>query len=199
MRLPADFALPAAPAPVTWTASSPDLENDPIEFDWAKETVRHAGIVVHAWLQRIAEDQLKGWDAKRVDGLKPQLRRDLQRRGVSPTELDRAEKIVTTALKNTLSDERGRWILGPHPVAINERRMRAAGRSYRIDRYLEDARGEKWVVDYKTSAHQGTGVDTFLDSQRARYLAQLNEYSVAVGGATCGLYFPLQVGWRTWE
>jgi ATP-dependent exoDNAse (exonuclease V) beta subunit len=195
-RLPADFALPAAPAPAAWTAPDEGREEERIEFDWAKETVRHAGIVVHAWLQRIAEDQLKGWDAKRVDGLKNQFRRDLQRRGVSPAELDRAEKIVTTALKNTLSDERGRWILGPHSVAINERKMRSAGRSFRIDRYLEDAKGEKWVVDYKTSEHKGGALDRFLDEQRERYSAQLNHYSEALGGAQRGLYFPMHSGWR---
>jgi len=30
--------------------------------------------------------------------------------------LERAVRIVA-ALKNTLADERGRWLLGPHPVA----------------------------------------------------------------------------------
>jgi ATP-dependent exoDNAse (exonuclease V) beta subunit len=197
-RLPADFVLPKPPESTAWTAPTEGREEESLPFDWAQETVRHAGIVVHAWLQRIAEDQLKGWDAKRVDGLKSQIRRDLQRRGVSPAEFDRAETIVTTALKNTLSDERGRWLLGPHPVAINERRIRAAGRSFRIDRYLEDAKGEKWVVDYKSSEHRGKDLETFLDSQRERYAAQLEGYADVVSGAVRGLYFPLQKGWRSW-
>ena len=50
------------------------------------ETARHVGTVVHRWLQRIAEDALKGWDAKRVDSLRPHFERDLQRRGVQAAE-----------------------------------------------------------------------------------------------------------------
>ena len=65
-RLPADFKLPDPPEPVKWTAPDEGREEVEIEFSWAKEAVRHAGIVAHAWLQRIAEDELKGWDPERV-------------------------------------------------------------------------------------------------------------------------------------
>ena len=61
-------------------------------------------------------------------------------------------------MKNTIADPRGRWLLGPHPVAINEHRLRTPSRGLRIDRYIEDEKGVKWVVDYKTSAHEGGGV-----------------------------------------
>jgi ATP-dependent exoDNAse (exonuclease V) beta subunit len=197
-RLPADFALPGAPEAVTWTAASSGFENDAPPFDWAKETARHAGIVVHAWLQRIAEDELRGWDAKRVDALRARFVGDLQRRGVAPSDLDRAAALVTSALKNALADERGRWLLGPHPVAHNEYRLRNGVRSFRIDRYIEDDKGTKWVADYKTSEHEGGGIEAFLDQQRERYAAQLDGYAEAVGGARRGIYFPLHKGWRDW-
>jgi len=197
-RLPADFRLPAAPQAVAWQAPEEGREEEAPPFDWAKETVRHAGIVVHAWLARIAEDELKGWDPKRVDSLRPHFTRDLERRGVAPLELERAAGIVASALRNALADERGRWLLGPHPVARNEYRLRSRQRSFRIDRYLEDADGTKWVVDYKTSEHAGGGIEAFLDEQRERYAAQLDGYAEAVGGASRGLYFPLHKGWRSW-
>ena len=108
------------------------------------------------------------------------------------------EHALGTALKNTLADDRGRWLLGPHPVAISEHRLRTPSRSLRIDRYIEDEKGVKWVVDYKTSAHEGGGLDAFLDEQRERYAAQLNIYASAVGGAKRGLYFHLHEGWREW-
>ncbi len=195
-RLPADFEMPGAPDSTVWKSAEEGREVEGPLFDWAKETVRHAGIVVHAWLQRIAEDQLAGWDAKRVDSLRARFSSDLQRRGVAPGELDRALGIVVCALKNALSDERGRWLLGPHPVAHNEHRLRNRERSFRIDRYFEDEKGAKWVVDYKTSEHEGGGIEAFLDEQRERYAAQLDGYAEAVGGARRGLYFPLQRGWR---
>ena len=118
--------------------------------------------------------------------------------GVAPADLDAAAGLVSTALKNALSDERGRWALGPHPVSRTEHRLRNRERSFRIDRYFEDATGRKWVVDYKTSVHEGAGVEVFLDLQQERYAAQLDAYAEALGAEGRGLYFPLQKGWREW-
>jgi hypothetical protein len=146
----------------------------------------------------IAEDEMRGWDAARVDRIKPRIVRELHRLGVPPAATERAASIVATALKNALADERGRWLLGPHPRSRNEYRLRGPGRSFRIDRYFEDAQGVKWVVDYKTSEHEGGEVEAFLDLQRERYAAQLDAYSDALGGARRGLYFPLLRGWREW-
>jgi ATP-dependent exoDNAse (exonuclease V) beta subunit len=112
--------------------------------------------------------------------------------------LERAFRLVAEGLKNALSDERGRWVLGPHKMARNEYRLRSRVRSFRIDRYFEDSAGKKWVVDYKASAHEGAAVEEFLDEQQERYAAQLNTYAEALGGAERGLYFPVQKGWRSW-
>jgi len=197
-RLPADFVVPQPPEAAEWKAPDEGREEEQIEFSWAQETVRHAGSVVHAWLERIAEDALRGWDAKRVDALRARFAGDLERRGVAPAELERALGLVVSALRNALADERGRWLLGPHPVARSEYRLRNRLRSFRVDRYIEDAKGTRWVVDYKTSEHAGGGIEAFLDEQRERYAAQLDAYAEAMGGATRGLYFPLHKGWRTW-
>ena len=197
-RLPSDFELPEAPDSTVCKSPEEGHEEEAPPFDWAKETVRHAGTVVHAWLQRIAEDQLRGWDAKRVDALRRTFVSDLQRRGVPPAEVDRAAGIVITALKNALTDERGRWLLGPHPMVRSEYRLRNRDRTFRIDRYFEDASGNKWVVDYKTSEHEGAGVEVFLDLQQERYAPQLDGYAEAVGATRRGLYFPLHKGWREW-
>jgi ATP-dependent exoDNAse (exonuclease V) beta subunit len=195
-RLPAGWTPPAPPPAAAWTSPPEGRADLQIEFSWAQESARHVGTIVHAWLQRIADAELKGWDAKRVESLRAGFERDLHRRGVqSPGP---AAELVVAALKNAIADERGRWLLGPHPLALNERRLRSPGRSFRIDRYLEDATGGKWVVDYKTSGHKGGGVDAFLDAERERYQAQLEGYAEAVGGARRGLYFPLLKAWREW-
>jgi ATP-dependent helicase/nuclease subunit A len=100
-----------------------------------------------------------------------------------------------------LSDERGRWILGPHAEARSEYRMRVRtpeGRqSYVMDRVFRDSDGRLWVVDFKTSRHEGAAVEAFLDRERERYAAQLDAYAAALGGASRGLYFPLHSGWRS--
>jgi len=208
-RLPADFAFPAAPAPATWTSppDSPDPSTQ-IEFSWVGETARHVGTVVHRWLQRIAEDALEGWDAKRVERLRPVFGRELERRGVAPAELDNAVGLVVRSVTNSIEDERGRWILGPHTEARNEYRVRAVGhgtgavnaggvRTYVMDRVFTTSEGERWVVDYKTSRHQGANLEGFLDQERMRYAAQLETYASLLGDARCGLFFPLLGGWRT--
>jgi ATP-dependent exoDNAse (exonuclease V) beta subunit len=56
----------------------------------------------------------------------------------------------------------------------------------------------RWVVDYKTSRHEGTKVEDFLDEQRKRYAAQLDAYAVALNAKGRGLYFPLHSAWREW-
>ena len=195
-RLPADWALPAPPPAAAWRAPGEGRAAGAIEFSWVGEDARHVGTVVHAWLQRIAGDRLAGWDAKRVASLERAFARDLARRGVQ--DPGAAAERVAAALANAIADERGRWLLGPHPKAVDEYRITTPAGEFRIDRYIEDAQGRRWVVDYKTSAHKGGGLEAFLDQQRERYAAQLDAYAALVGGARRALYFPLLRGWREW-
>jgi hypothetical protein len=202
-RLELDPARVAPPPGVRWEAPPEPHPGEEIEFSWAGETARHVGSVVHRWLQRMAEDELRGWDAKRIASLGALFRRDLQRRGVSTAEVARCAEIVARALGNALSDERGRWLLGPHPEAHNEYRLRGLiqGRigTYVIDRLFRGADGVEWLVDYKTSRHEGAGVEGFLDRERDRYTPQLRTYAALRNGSRQGLYFPLLCGWRPLE
>jgi ATP-dependent exoDNAse (exonuclease V) beta subunit len=202
-RLPAGFAMPSAPTSVKWTAPEEGREEEQIEFSWAGETARHVGTVVHRWLQRIANDELRGWDAKQVDALKKQFAKELERRGVPSRDLKASTESVSGALKNAISDERGRWVLGPYPEAHSEYRLRMRSkdgvRSYVIDRMFRDAAGDRWIVDFKISRHEGAGVEAFLDEQQKRYEPQLNAYAFAFDQARLGLYFPLLRGWRQWD
>ena len=174
-RLELDLERVAPPPSVTWAPPPEPRAQQDIEFSWAGETARHVGSVVHRWLQRMAEDELSGWDAKRIASLGGLFRRDLQRRGVATADLARSAEIVARALGNALSDKRGRWLLGPHPEARNEYRLRGVmqGRigTYVIDRLFRGADGVEWLVDYKTSRHEGAGVEAFLDRERDRYSA----------------------------
>jgi ATP-dependent exoDNAse (exonuclease V) beta subunit len=199
-RLALDVERVPLPPAARWTAPPERPTEGEVEFSWAGETARHVGSVVHRWLQRIAEDELRGWNVARVSSLKKTFARDLQRRGVGPAELERSAETVAVALENTLADERGRWILGPHELARSEYRIRAqvsgGWLTYVMDRVFRDADARLWVVDFKTSRHEGAAVEAFLDQERTRYAAQLDAYAAALGGASRGLYFPLHTGWR---
>jgi ATP-dependent exoDNAse (exonuclease V) beta subunit len=145
---------------------------------------------------------MHGWDARRVEALRPFFARELERRGIPRSRANDVAGLVADALKNSLTDERGRWLLGPHPEARSEHRLRLRGRdgtrSYVIDRLFRDTAGERWIVDFKTSRHEGGGLESFLDEQRRRYEPQLNIYAAAFERARLGLYFPLLRGWREW-
>ena len=199
-RLPAGFALPSAPTSVKWLAPEEGREEAEIEFSWAGETARHVGTVVHRWLQRIADDELRGWDAERVGALKKRFAKELERHGVQPRDLKASTELVSVALQNAISDERGRWVLGPHAEARSEHRIRVRAdgvmHTYAFDRIFRAPDGARWIVDYKTSRHEGGDVDAFLDRERERYGPQLRRYQQSSPGVRLGLYFPLLLGWR---
>jgi ATP-dependent exoDNAse (exonuclease V) beta subunit len=197
-RLSANFEMPGPPATTGWTSPEEGREEEQVEFSWVGETARHMGTVVHAWLHRIADDELKGWDVARVEGTRVAIRGQLSMRGVSGAELEAATERVLEALRTSIADQKGRWVLGPHPETSNEHRIRTQDRSHVIDRLIRDANGIRWVVDYKTSRHEGADIEGFLDREQKRYAAQLDAYATALGGANRGLYFPLHAGWRDW-
>ena len=201
-RLARGWRITSLPEPVRWAASPEARDEQEIEFSWAGETARHVGTVVHHWLQCIADDAMRGWDARRVGALRALFARELERRGIQRSRSKEVAGLVADALKNSLEDEKGRWLLGPHPEARSEHRLRLRGRegirSYVIDRLFRDTAGNRWIVDFKTSRHEGGGLEAFLDEQRTRYEPQLNAYAAAFDRARRGLYFPLLRGWREW-
>ncbi len=126
--------------------------------------------------------------------------------GVLPSERAGAGERIRSALAQTLRDPRGRWLLGnAHREAHCEWRLTGLhqGRIVNviIDRLLIDARGERWLVDYKTSTHEGSDLEGFLAREVERYRPQLERYAALVSSAAPGpvraaLYFPLLAEFR---
>jgi hypothetical protein len=93
-----------------------------------------------------------------------------------------------------------------HDEARSELRLTlragAALEHIRLDRTFV-ADGKRWIVDFKTSTHEGGGLDAFLDSEVARYAPQLERYAAAVAASDwrplqLALYFPLLGELRAW-
>ena len=206
-RLASNWQLPVPPPRAAWQPPRDVARaQDEIEFSWVGATARSVGSVVHRWLQRIAEEDLKGWDAARVATLRQTCRTELAARGVLEHELGSATARVMAALTHAVTDERGRWLLGAQQDAHNELRLTAMMNgecvNLVIDRTFRGADNQRWIVDYKTSSHEGADVASFLDRERERYQAQLARYAAALGAAPetmLGLYFPLLAGWREWS
>ncbi len=209
-RLVSGWTLPAAPSSVQWKAQQQvSTIQGEIEYSWAGETARIIGNIVHRWLQRIAEDGVANWNAAKILELRDIFRRQFAACGMVGNErdTDAAVKRVITALTHAVSDYRGQWLLGPQRDARNELRMTTiAGGEYIdlvIDRTFRDESGQRWVVDYKTSTHEGSNLEGFLDSEQERYRAQLDRYAALMGSLNGqsvrrGLYFPMLKGWREW-
>ena len=65
-----------------------------------------------------------------------------------------------------------------------------------------DESGQRWIVDFKTSTHEGGGLDAFLDEEVVRYRPQLERYGRLMRAYRPGetvraaLYFPALRQWR---
>ena len=178
---------------------------DPREFSWVGETQRHVGTVVHAFLARLA-DSAPLPTPEALEGAREAVARQLERAGVPEREQDEATRQVLAVLARTVADERGRWLLGAgHREASSELALTglAAGRlrSVVIDRCFVDESGTRWVVDYKTSRHEGGGLESFLAEELERYRGQLSTYAALAQQlgpepVRAALYFPLLRAFR---
>jgi ATP-dependent exoDNAse (exonuclease V) beta subunit len=188
----AAFAAPPAPRP---------------EFEWVGQAAVHVGTVVHRYLQHIAEHGLDAWSAAAVADRARGIERELRLLGVDGGELRAARERVVAALRESLADERGRWILGPRDEARSELRVTVrAGEvleHVRLDRTFV-ADGVRWIVDFKTGQHEGGDARAFLDSEVERYRPQLDRYARALAlidgrPIEAALYFPLLRALRSWR
>jgi ATP-dependent helicase/nuclease subunit A len=191
---------PAMPPPAVQVTQLPAayLATEPLEFSWVRETQRDIGTAVHAWLARLARaPQLPE---------SPAVLAQLARLGVPRSEQPRALEVIVTALRQTLADDRGRWILsGSHREAYSEWELSGVSggrlRSVKIDRSFVDESGTRWVIDYKTSAHLGGDLEGFLGQEIERYRPQLESYLELARGVgpqpvRAALYFPLLGAFR---
>jgi ATP-dependent exoDNAse (exonuclease V) beta subunit len=65
-----------------------------------------------------------------------------------------------------------------------------------FDRMLVDEHGQRWVVDYKTSRHEGGAIDEFIDNEAERYGPQMRRYAALAAElgtepVRIALYFPM--------
>jgi ATP-dependent helicase/nuclease subunit A len=211
-RLPNGWQRPAAPAapPIVVRALTRATTVADVEFDWASETARHVGTVVHRELQRLARNgSALPDDEHERRALRHRYVAELAELGVPGERRAAAAARVLDALRRTVTDPRGRWLLDPgHREASTELGLTGlVGRdvvSIVIDRTFVDADGVRWIVDYKTSVHEGADLEEFLDRERERYRPQLERYAALMrprcaADIRVGLYFPLLSQWREWD
>ena len=210
-RLQADWRPPGPPPGLDDLVSH---ERGPVQteaqtppFDWAGETVRRIGSVVHRWLRIICEDGVEKWSRERVAAMTQRFYRQLKRCGISETRLDDGVIQVKSALIQSLDDPMGRWILSRQRSEACEYALTGSinGKTVNIviDRTFIDERGVRWIVDYKSSVHSGGAVAAFLDREKERYREQMERYARIIGAMESRpirlmLYFPQLKDYREW-
>lgn len=207
-RFTSDWRLSDAPAdisvPVSFDYSAmPEVMP---EYKWAGETIMHIGSVVHRFLQIIAEDGIERWTQDYIKSESTRFETSLRQLGVIQQDIDWATDQVIRALASTIEDETGRWILDmrheqaacelPLTGIIDNRVVNVI-----LDRTFIDSEDQRWIIDYKTSRHEGPDIQEFLDQEEERYASQLKKYAVLMQAmenrpVKLGLYFPLLGQWR---
>ncbi|MEP7312103.1 MAG: UvrD-helicase domain-containing protein [Pseudomonadota bacterium] len=199
-RLPADWQLPTPPAPLQWHAIDVGADEPPPrpEFSWVGPGARALGTVVHGEFERLAA--VPAAEAQ-LEQRMPAWRTWLRQLGLAAAEVEPAALRVLAILERTLNDPRARWILDPtHRDARSELRLsglvRGRLRNVIVDRTFIDADGIRWIIDFKTSAHEGADLEGFLQQELERYRPQLEQYGALVARlgpepVRAALYFPL--------
>jgi ATP-dependent helicase/nuclease subunit A len=196
---------PELPGISSGLESIADADEKAVEFYWVGAAARHAGTIVHRWCQRIS-DGLVTVDSDNIDRLRPTSRRWAANLGVGDGELDEVCDRTEAALSGILRDEMGRWVL----QGEGESELPVTGlfdgriQSVVIDRIRIDDDGTHWIVDYKTSTHEGGDLAGFLEQEGGRYRPQLEKYRALYSGLTgakvrTALYFPLLQQFREVE
>lgn len=210
-RLPGDWRPPPAPPAVVAAGAAEPVEDRsaaPVEFDWAGETARHVGTVVHRALMELSREGAAAWPAQRLARRRDAWRAMLASLGIPAPELPAALERVSEALERVLADDRGRWLLDPdQQEARSELALSGVDggglASVIIDRSFVDADGVRWIVDYKSGRHEGGDPRAFLDREQQRYRDQLERYARLMSALDprpirLGLYFPAMGAWREW-
>ncbi len=201
-RLSIEYPLPIWPLSVKYEGlkiSSAELHMTSYK-KWASDTARRAGLVVHKELENIVRTkniptvELLNYEQQRLGTL-------LRAAGVIELEIPKALQRVTQALSNTITDVRGKWLLETHPYE-DYVELELTGlyqgmlSSVVIDRCFVDNHGIRWVVDYKTSLHEGGDIEKFIRLEAERYTPQLLRYAsfashLGPEPIRAALYFPL--------
>jgi len=199
-RLATDWQLPDRPESVQQTKIEAIETQSYIEFSWASEDARHTGNLVHRLLQLIGEMGLDSWNSSGgIDKHRDWCFQTLLSEGIHKAKAESIVSRASHAIENCLASEQGRWILEQHEEARCEYAITAVldkrPRSLVLDRtFVEN--GTRWIIDYKTSSHEGGDLDGFLESESKRYRDQLSRYKQAVAltetrPIKTALYFPM--------
>lgn len=182
-----------------------DDENIPELETRSAKLARHTGTLIHRALQNLIgmrqDFMCESWIATQ----EPFWNIQLAQLGWKAEEISLAKQKIIRAIKNTLEDSHGRWLLdASHTESASELAITYAQgnqpdiklRENIVDRtFVED--GIRWIIDHKSSEPSADQtISDFIIQETNAYRDQLIRYKncfAALGEQTIklGLYFPL--------
>jgi ATP-dependent helicase/nuclease subunit A len=200
-RLPADFQPPQAPCLPDFeslTRAQADDDESWIEFAWVGPLARAAGTVMHAELERLARmgEAAVSELASRTHACATGLRE----LGIPADLAASTASQIIARLAQLVREDTARWLLfAAHRTDASELRLSGMVdgelRNVVIDRSFVAADGTRWIVDYKTGVHHGSGLEEFVARELTRYAPQLRLYAALASRlgpepVRAALYFP---------
>lgn len=166
---------------------------------------QHIGTIIHQCLEKLSLIDNPSFE-KVWESLKQHCSQYLKAVGISGEELHQALTTAQQAIRNTLQDSRGLWILSPnHQAARSEYHLtiQQGPKTQRmiIDRTFIDETNTRWIIDYKiTPIQPEQNLDAFSQQQAALHQSQLQTYTQAFISLEnhpikTALYFPLNAFW----
>ena len=181
-----------------------DDADNPIDLDPKTWQVNHAatiGTITHRCLQQISIDGLEHWNEATIKQQHAIWMMELLQSGIHSEQANIACQIINKAIQQTLTDNKGRWILQGHTQAHSELAINTTinNRIQKliIDRCFIDEQQQLWIVDYKVVANEDNDIAQFIEAEKVLYRSQLTQYQTALSKiysqeARCALYFLIQ-------
>ena len=181
-----------------------ESDTDLVEYEWVGVSARHEGTLMHEIICQMANGLIvdEGNNKKRWHN-------QLLSLGMQTQQINKSLIKIQSVMSHMIEDSRAQWILdSAHIEAKNEWQLSAIVNNRLenviIDRTFLDEHGVRWIIDYKTSTHEGANVELFIDSEFERYRSQLEKYAAIMRFSEStpiklGLYFPLLKAWREWD
>lgn len=165
------------------------------------------GTLLHQALYLISQGELSTWLELSETALAQWVVKLCQPTPLTGKALITAQGVITQALRSTLRDPKGQWILQAHQEAESEMSLQILHqtqvRTIRLDRTFIDEQGTRWIIDYKSTDKPEEELEKFLQQAKHQHQAQLAEYTSVWQHyrnetVRCGLYYPVWGGWIEW-
>ena len=149
--------------------------DNPKKYPLEDDSYRIIGIFVHKIFYNIVKKHLDPKNIFQNEGLIKNWRNRLLSEGIRLDKINEAVALVLKAIRNTLNDDVGQWILADYEVSFAEQpvyyQYQGQTKLSIIDRVFID-KDTIWIIDYKITEDH---------SENSEYQQQLEHYKYLIG------------------